>query len=51
MIPYSPAPPAIANQIYTQAVASKMVLRVMKGEALAQTLDWAEREIEGFNRN
>ena len=51
IIPFAPAPPAIADQIYTQAVASKMVVRMVKGEPMAQTLDWASREIEGFSRN
>ncbi len=51
IIPFAPAPPAIADQIYTQAVASKMVVRMVKGEPMAQTLDWASREIEGFARN
>jgi ABC-type glycerol-3-phosphate transport system substrate-binding protein len=51
IIPCAPAPPAIASQIYTQAIMPKMVLRLAKGEAMAQTLDWASREIEGFSRN
>jgi len=51
IIPFSPAPPAIADQIYTQAIASKMVVRMVKGEAIAQTLDWATREVGGFTRN
>jgi len=28
-----------------------MVVRMVKGEPMAQTLDWASREIEGFSRN
>ena len=51
IIPFAPAPPAIADQIYTQAIAPKMVVRMLKGEPMAQTLDWASREIEGFSRN
>ena len=51
IIPFAPAPPAIADQIYTQAIAPKMVVRMVKGEPMAQTLDWASREIEGFSRN
>jgi ABC-type glycerol-3-phosphate transport system substrate-binding protein len=51
IIPFSPAPPAIADQIYTQAIASKMVVRMVKGEPMAQMLDWATREVEGFTRN
>ncbi|HZT46900.1 MAG TPA: ABC transporter substrate-binding protein [Hyphomicrobiaceae bacterium] len=51
IIPYAPAPLAIADQIYTQSIAAKMVVRMLKGEQIAQTLDWAEKEIEGFARN
>jgi ABC-type glycerol-3-phosphate transport system substrate-binding protein len=45
-----PAPPKIAVQIYTQAIATKMVVRFMQGEALEKTLAWAESEVEGFMR-
>ena len=51
IIAFSPAPPAIADQIYNQGIAPKMVVRMLKGEPMAQTLDWASREIEGFSRN
>jgi hypothetical protein len=51
VIPFAPAPREIADQIYSQAIAPKMVVRMVKGEAIAQTLDWASREIEGFSRN
>ena len=43
-------PPAIAFQIYTQAVQTKMVARHLQGEALERTLAWAESEVEGFLR-
>ena len=46
----APAPPAIAFQIYTQAVPTKMVARHLQGEALERTLAWAETEVEGFMR-
>jgi ABC-type glycerol-3-phosphate transport system substrate-binding protein len=46
----APAPPAIAFQIYTQAVPTKMVARHLQGEALEKTLAWAESEVEGFMR-
>ena len=46
----APAPPAIAFQIYTQAVQTKMVARHLQGEALERTLAWAESEVEGFMR-
>jgi ABC-type glycerol-3-phosphate transport system substrate-binding protein len=45
-----PAPPAIAFQIYSQAVMTKMVARHLQGEALERTLAWAETEVEGFMR-
>ncbi len=45
-----PAPPKIAVQIYTQAILTKMVVRFMQGEALENTLTWAESEVEGFMR-
>jgi ABC-type glycerol-3-phosphate transport system substrate-binding protein len=51
IIPCAPAPPAIASQIYTQAIMPKMILRIAQGEALPKTLDWASKEIEGFARN
>ena len=50
IIPFAPAPPHIADQIYTQSIPAKMVVRLLKGEKMAQTLDWAEKEIEGFAR-
>jgi ABC-type glycerol-3-phosphate transport system substrate-binding protein len=51
IVPFAPAPPAVAQQIYTQALPSKMVVRMMKGEPMAKTLDWAVAELEGFSRN
>ena len=51
IVPFAPAPPGVAQQIYTQALASKMVVRMMKGEAMPKTLDWAVAELEGFSRN
>jgi hypothetical protein len=46
----APAPPKIAHQIYTQAIMTKMVVRMVKGEAMERTLAWAEGELEGFMR-
>ena len=46
----APAPPEIANQIYNQAVLTKMVARMMGGEKMETTLSWAESEVEGFMR-
>jgi ABC-type glycerol-3-phosphate transport system substrate-binding protein len=47
----SPAPPKIAQQIYTQATMTKMCLRYSKGEAMDKVLAWAEGECEGFMRS
>ena len=40
----SPAPPKIAQQIYTQATLTKMCVRFYQGEAMEKTLAWAEGE-------
>jgi len=45
-----PAPPKIAHQIYTQAIHTKMIVRILKGEKMETTLAWAEGELEGFMR-
>ena len=45
-----PAPAKIAVQIYTQGLHTKMVVRILKGEKMEQTLTWAEGEIEGYMR-
>jgi ABC-type glycerol-3-phosphate transport system substrate-binding protein len=47
----APAPPKIAQQIYTQATLTKMCLRYHKGEAMEKVLAWAEGECEGFMRS
>ena len=47
----APAPHKIAEQIYTQAIQTQMIVRHYKGEAMDKTLDWAAKEIEGFSRN
>ena len=47
----SPAPPKIAQQIYTQAILTKMCVRYFKGEAMEKTLAWAEGECEGYMRS
>jgi len=46
----SPAPPKIAQQIYSQAILTKMCLRYHQGEAMEKTLAWAEGECEGYMR-
>ena len=47
----APAPHKIAEQIYTQAIMTQMVVRYAKGESMDKTLDWAAKELEGFTRN
>ena len=47
----SPAPPKIAQQIYAQAIQTKMCVRYYQGEAMEKTLAWAEGECEGFMRS
>ena len=47
----APAPHKIAEQIYTQAIQTQMIVRYYKGEAMEKTLDWAAKELEGFSRN
>jgi ABC-type glycerol-3-phosphate transport system substrate-binding protein len=47
----SPAPPKIAQQIYAQAIQTKMCLRYAQGEPMEKTLTWAEGECEGYMRS
>ena len=47
----SPAPPKVAQQIYTQATLTQMCLRHAQGDAMEKTLAWAEGECEGFMRS
>ncbi len=51
-VAYSPAPARIANQIYVQATATKMIARCTQGgQSVAQAIDWATSELEGFSRS
>lgn len=46
-----PAPPKIANQIYSQAIMTKMVGKFTQGgESMDKVLGWAASELEGFMR-
>jgi ABC-type glycerol-3-phosphate transport system substrate-binding protein len=47
----SPAPPKIAQQIYTQAVQTKMCLKYAQGGKMEEVLAWAEGECEGYMRS
>ena len=46
----SPAPPAIALQIFNQAIQPKMIVRYATGEPMEKTLAWAQSECEGYMR-
>ncbi len=46
----APTPHRIAEQIYTQGLMTKMIVRHAQGEAMEKTLAWAESELEGFMR-
>jgi Bacterial extracellular solute-binding protein len=51
VIPYSPAPARIANQIYAQATLPKMIAKcTTQGQTVGQAIDWAANELEGFMR-
>jgi len=47
----SPAPPKIAQQIYAQAVQTKMCLKYSQGAKMEEVLAWAEGECEGYMRS
>jgi hypothetical protein len=46
-----PAPPAVAAQIYTQALGPNMVAKVAQAnEPIDKVVKWAEGELEGYLR-
>ena len=46
-----PAPPKIGAQIYTQAIATKMVAKCTQGgDSIDKAIDWAASELQGFMR-
>jgi ABC-type glycerol-3-phosphate transport system substrate-binding protein len=48
----APAPPKIANQMYAQGTMTKLVAHcTQQGQTTAQSIAWAEQEIEGFMRS
>jgi hypothetical protein len=52
VIPYSPAPAGIANQIYAQATVPKMIAKcAVDGQSVDQAIAWAASELEGFSRS
>ncbi len=47
-----PAPPKIAQQIYAQAISTKMVAKCTQGgESIDKAIAWAASELEGFMRS
>jgi ABC-type glycerol-3-phosphate transport system substrate-binding protein len=49
---WSEAPVHIANQIYAQATLPKMIAKcTTQGQTVAQAMDWAASELEGFSRS
>jgi ABC-type glycerol-3-phosphate transport system substrate-binding protein len=47
----APAPPNIANQIYTQATMTKMIARCTQGgDTIDKAIAWAADQLEGFMR-
>jgi ABC-type glycerol-3-phosphate transport system substrate-binding protein len=50
VMPCSPSPPAMASQLYTNAIMPKMIVRIGRGESIEKTVAWASSEIEGFMR-
>ena len=50
-IPGSPAPTAIASQIYAQATMTKMIAKFTQGgDSMNKVIGWAASELEGFMR-
>ena len=50
-VAYSPAPARVANQIYVQATATKMIAQCAQGgKSIAHAIDWAASELNGFSR-
>ena len=50
-IPGSPAPTAIASQIYAQATMTKMIAKFTQGgDSINKVIGWAASELEGFMR-
>lgn len=47
-----PAPPKIANQIYSQAIMTKMVAKCTQGgDSIDKAIAWAASELQGFMRS
>jgi len=46
----APAPPKIAQQMYTQAVMPKMIARMAQGDSTDTVIEWVTNELEGLMR-
>lgn len=46
----APSPHRIAEQIYTQGLMTKMIVRGLRGDKVESILSWAAGELEGFMR-
>ncbi len=46
----SAAPPAIAVQIWNRNLMPAMVGRLLTGQSIKQSIDWAREELQGFMR-
>jgi ABC-type glycerol-3-phosphate transport system substrate-binding protein len=48
----APAPTSIANQMYVQAVNTKLIAQCTQGGmTIPQAIDWGARELEGYQRS
>ena len=47
-IPGSSAPPEIATQIWNRYIYPGMVARLVSGQTIKQSIDWAKNELEGM---
>ncbi len=48
--PGSSAPPEIAVQIWNRSLMPTMVAKLMSGQTIKQSIDWAKDELEAFRR-
>jgi hypothetical protein len=47
----APAPAAIAQQMYTQAIMTKMIAKCTQGgDSIDKVVAWAASELEGYTR-
>ena len=47
----APAPVNIANQMYVQGIQTKLIAQCTQGgKSIAQAIDWAASELEGYMR-